>query len=235
MKKKTKPVTPLSPLSQASNSLVEVLSDLDGFILIGQDRRVAAVGSQLNTRKAMSYFRVGLRTGIAEVALLPLLAPLSVGIWGGYVPLCGHFADSLPVKIYGLVLACWMPFLITGLMCIQITKGTGALWSRGFRRLLEGRTLSLFVGATVIFFVLRLFKNMIQPLHIYILLSPLLDGTRWGEFLLTCLRRIHEHLGYSAALVVQVLFLSAILPWAYFAIKSLADKRYQARLMEILD
>ncbi len=234
MKKKAKPETPLSPLSQASNSLVEVLSDLDGFTLIGQDRRVAAVGGQLNTRKAMSYFRVGLWTGIAEVALLPLLAPLSLGIWGGYVPLCGHFADSLPVKLYGLVIACWMPFLMTGLMCIQITKGTGAMWSRGFRRLLEGRTLSLFVGTTVIFFVIRLFKNMIQPLDIYNLLSPLLDGAGWGDFFLTCLRRIHAHLGFSAAMAVQVLFLSAILPWAYFAIKKFADRRYQIRLNEIL-
>lgn len=235
MRKRKEKNGTLSPLQESSSSLVEVLSDLDGFTVIGLDRRAAVSGAQMKTRKAMSYFSVGLRTGLAELALLPVLAPLSVGIWGGYVPLCGHFADSDWICGYGLLLSCWMPLLITGLLCVQIHRGAGPLWSRGFRRLLEGRTASLVIGTVAIFLGLRFVHNTIEPTSLFNTLRPFVEDTHWANILFTCLQRVYIHLGYSAAFVVYVLSTAAVVPWVLFLVKVHVDHRYQMRLREILD
>lgn len=205
-------------LGESGDSLTGTMSDLDILSVMGSDSRCDNSADMLITQKQMAYLSVGLRMGIAEIILFPLLVPLAVGITQGYIPLVGDWHIGWQGKAYGMVIVLWTSILINFVLHRKIAKGAGDLWKTGMRRFLQGRTIAILIGTLITFILLQLCFSMIDPATIVDKLMWVLDwfsnnSYRYQKPLLFIFNAIHNNLRFSAVLALGTGIISMLIPW----------------------
>lgn len=205
-------------LGKSGESLVSAMSDLDILSAMGNDSRSENSADMLITQKQMAYLSVGLKMGIAEIILFPLLIPLAVGVNRGYIPLIGNWHIGWQGKVYSLVLAFWTSILINIVLYKKIAKGAGELWKAGMRRFLQGRTIAILIGTVITFIALQTCFSIINPPAIVDKIVWVLDWfsddpRKYQRPLFFIFNAIHNDLYFSAVLALGTGIISMLLPW----------------------
>ncbi|MGB9500140.1 MAG: hypothetical protein ACKVE4_10425 [Dissulfuribacterales bacterium] len=226
-------------LGASGDSLVGTMSDLDILSVMGSDSRCNNSADMLITQKQMAYLAVGLKIGIAEIILLPLLIPLAVGIIQGYIPLVGNWHVGWQGKAYALVLVLWTSIMVNFVIHKKIAKGAGNLWLTGMRRFLQGRTIAIIIGTLITFVVLQLCFSMSDPVGITDKFVWIMDWFsdnpyKYQEPLLYILRAIHGNLRFSAVLALGTGIISMLIPWITFYGRIIKIEKSAEELQQIL-
>lgn len=217
-------------------TLVDVLSDLQQYSLVEQDKRAQINPHFFTARRSRVFLHVGFRTGMTEMLGLPILAPLAFALWYKIIFFTGHPPTVFFERSFGFLLALWLPILINVLMWKQIKIGNGNMWNLSIRRFLAGRSISLILCGVAFFFLFRnLYYNW--PYERVANLVGYTAGTvnSFAKGASYFWYYVHPHFIKTSFFCVVSAWIAAGIPWIFITLKAQKLAVVNAELNDILE
>ncbi|WP_139796700.1 hypothetical protein [Desulfacinum hydrothermale] len=199
-------------------SLATVMEILRRLVIIGSDLRTAASFEITSVVRNIQLFSAGVKLAFVEIVPILFLAPVTLAMFHGHVPIAGNMSDSLAVRLYPILLQVWMTCLVCILMIREILRGIGDPWTQGFVRFLVGRTVVLCLAGISLSLLLYFATNTLE----------FSKGVGWLPNFIPPKSKLAIHrmisgsafwLGYSSTWVLWVTFCSSVIPWGVYAIR----------------